>query len=251
MLTPRGIVGRLERRQLLGGHDCRGRGLNFNPRAGVPVERRHSSELDKRSGGNLGALDDNRGAEGSASVAWQKMAINWAKQGENRSKRGTPKVFFKRSQLSLGVEFAALQLCLPIELGVRAQAEVGNARFKVSRPPRPFASSVFDVASQECRTFKATFAWSDGVPATAKRVDTQYELRLVGLADVDAAAAAVEVDLAVGEGIQRVVASLADVATGVPFGAALADQDISREHDFAAEFLDAKPLGARVAAVAA
>ena len=180
---------------------------------------------------------------------WQKTAINRAKRSEKRGKKGHSAKFFKKLQVPLRAGDGAKELCLPIELGVRAQAEVGVARFKVSRPPKAFASSVFDVASQECCTSKAAFAWSN-VPAAARRVDT-HELRLVGLADVDAAAAAVEVDLAVGEGIQRVVAPLADVAAGVPFGAALADQDVSREHDFAAEFFDAKPLGARVAAVAA
>src|SRR5262249_21549337 len=83
------------------------------------------------------------------------------------------------------------------------------------------------------------------------KVQSSSRLRFFGSADVDPAAAAVEVDFAVGEGKQRVVAAVADVTAGVPLGAALADQDFSRDHGFAAELLDAQTLCVRVASVAA
>ena len=47
------------------------------------------------------------------------------------------------------------------------------------------------------------------------------------LDDVDAAAAAVELDVAVDQGKERVVAALADALAGVELGAHLADQDIA------------------------
>src|SRR5207248_11133700 len=55
---------------------------------------------------------------------------------------------------------------------------------------------------------------------------------------------------ALDEGEQRVVAAPADAETRVELGAALADEDLARAHDLAAEALHAQVLGAGVASVA-
>src|SRR3954454_22588119 len=68
--------------------------------------------------------------------------------------------------------------------------------------------------------------------------------------DVGALAALAEADLALGHGVDRVVAAHADVGAGVPFRAALADDDVARDDPLAAVLLDAEPLAGRVAAVA-
>jgi hypothetical protein len=47
-----------------------------------------------------------------------------------------------------------------------------------------------------------------------------------------------------------VVRPHADIASGIPFGAALADDDVAGQHVLAAELLDAEALALRVAAVA-
>src|SRR3984957_174050 len=49
---------------------------------------------------------------------------------------------------------------------------------------------------------------------------------------------------------QGVIGTDADVHAGAIHGAALTDQNVSREHVLTAEFLDAQPLGMRIAAVA-
>src|SRR5581483_4010242 len=69
--------------------------------------------------------------------------------------------------------------------------------------------------------------------------------------DVDelAALAGAELDLAGGEGEERVVAADADVLTGVDAGAALADDDGAGVHLAAVEDLHAEPLGLGIAAV--
>src|ERR1700688_1450997 len=69
--------------------------------------------------------------------------------------------------------------------------------------------------------------------------------------DVSAALVArLELDLALGQGKERVVAADADIGAGVEFGAALAHEDVARDDDLAAELLDAEPPAGGVAAVA-
>src|SRR5450756_2194884 len=58
-----------------------------------------------------------------------------------------------------------------------------------------------------------------------------------------------ELDDAMCFGEQGVVGADTDIHAGAIHSAALADQDVSREHVLAAEFLDAEPLGMRIAAV--
>ena len=60
--------------------------------------------------------------------------------------------------------------------------------------------------------------------------------------DVDAAAFLIEVDSAVFQGEDGVIAAETDVAAWAPFGAALADQDVTGDDCFAAEFLDSETL---------
>src|SRR3989337_1800875 len=69
--------------------------------------------------------------------------------------------------------------------------------------------------------------------------------------DVDAAALAVEHDLAVHQREQRIVPALADAFPGVEFGAKLPHQDVARDDLLSAETFDAAALAVRIAAVAA
>src|SRR3972149_2874598 len=57
-------------------------------------------------------------------------------------------------------------------------------------------------------------------------------------------------DLAIAEREQGVVPADADAVTVMPFGAALADNDVARKHALAARLLDPEPPPDRVAAVA-
>src|SRR5579883_3544134 len=64
------------------------------------------------------------------------------------------------------------------------------------------------------------------------------------------ACARLELDMAFREGEEGVVAPHPHIVTGVEFGAALPDQDISRNDDLTAELLDPQPPAGGVAAVA-
>ena len=67
---------------------------------------------------------------------------------------------------------------------------------------------------------------------------------------VDAAVlAGVEMDDAVGDGEQRVIAALTDVAAGVELVADLADDDVAGDDRLAAELLDAAALTVRITTV--
>jgi hypothetical protein len=59
-----------------------------------------------------------------------------------------------------------------------------------------------------------------------------------------------ELDPSVHEGEQCMVLAQADIGAGVPFGAALAGDDVAREHLLTAENLQSEPLAVGVAAVA-
>src|SRR4029077_3728020 len=59
-----------------------------------------------------------------------------------------------------------------------------------------------------------------------------------------------EFDAAVGQGKQRMIFGQADIGARVPFGAALARDNVAGENLLAAENLQAEPLTVRVAAVA-
>src|SRR6476620_7344884 len=59
-----------------------------------------------------------------------------------------------------------------------------------------------------------------------------------------------EFDAAVGQGKQRMIFGQADIGARVPFGAALARDNVAGENLLAAETLQAEPLTVRVAAVA-
>jgi hypothetical protein len=66
---------------------------------------------------------------------------------------------------------------------------------------------------------------------------------LVG-SDIDAATIAVEVNIAVHKCVQGVVLAHADVFTGMPFGAALADDDVARDDGLATKLFDAETIAA-------
>src|SRR4029079_6639169 len=69
--------------------------------------------------------------------------------------------------------------------------------------------------------------------------------------DVDAALLlSRELDVAFAQSEQRVVLAHANAVAGVPFGAALPDDDVAGEHALAARLFDSKPASGRVAAVA-
>ena len=59
-----------------------------------------------------------------------------------------------------------------------------------------------------------------------------------------------ELHATVDEREQRVILAQADIAAGMPFGAALARQDVAGDHVLAAENLDSQALAVGVAAVA-
>ena len=65
-----------------------------------------------------------------------------------------------------------------------------------------------------------------------------------GQLDVDATTVFVEVDVAIDAGVDGVVFTHVDVNAWVPFCSALADDDVSRNNDFTAEFLDAETFAA-------
>lgn len=67
--------------------------------------------------------------------------------------------------------------------------------------------------------------------------------------DVYTSSGAVEFHLAISQGKNRIVASEPDVAAGLEFGAALANNNIARDHRFAAEFLNTETLALAVASV--
>lgn len=67
-------------------------------------------------------------------------------------------------------------------------------------------------------------------------------LKLISECHIDAAALLIEKDAAVSEGEKGVVLAHADIGTGMPLGAALADEDVSCDDDFATVFLDAEAL---------
>src|SRR5438270_13827201 len=67
--------------------------------------------------------------------------------------------------------------------------------------------------------------------------------------DVNAATSAIEPNTAVHERENRVIATEPDVFTRLKFRAALADNDVPRDHALAAEFFNAKPLANAVSAV--
>ena len=58
-----------------------------------------------------------------------------------------------------------------------------------------------------------------------------------------------ELNPSVYESEQCVILATTNIATGVPFGAALACKDIAGEHDLAARRLEAKPSARRIAAI--
>lgn len=69
--------------------------------------------------------------------------------------------------------------------------------------------------------------------------------------DVDAAIlAGVELDGAVGDSEERVIAPLADIAAGMKTIADLADDDVAGDDRLAAELLDAAALTVRITTVA-
>jgi hypothetical protein len=59
-----------------------------------------------------------------------------------------------------------------------------------------------------------------------------------------------ELDATVGQSEQRVVLAQSDIGPRMPFGAALARDDVAGDHLLAAENLQAESLAVRVAAVA-
>src|SRR5882672_5395235 len=73
---------------------------------------------------------------------------------------------------------------------------------------------------------------------------------LLGDADVLVVALALEANVAVGGGEQRVVRAEPDVGPRLEPGATLPHDDAARGHELPAEALDAEPLGIGIAAVA-
>jgi hypothetical protein len=67
--------------------------------------------------------------------------------------------------------------------------------------------------------------------------------------DVDPTAFSIEVHVAIDQSEDGVIGSHANIAAWMPFGPALADQDVAWTYEFAAEFLNSKTLCVRVASV--
>ena len=73
--------------------------------------------------------------------------------------------------------------------------------------------------------------------------------KLIGECYVDAAAFLIEEDIAISEGEKSMVSSHANIRTGMPLGAALANEDVASDDNLTAEFLYAKALAVGVASV--
>ena len=67
--------------------------------------------------------------------------------------------------------------------------------------------------------------------------------------DVNQAVFFVELDLSGGEGEESEISSQSDIAAGMIFGSALAENDVSGQYGFATEFFDSKSLTVAVSAV--
>ena len=85
--------------------------------------------------------------------------------------------------------------------------------------------------------------------SAAKRLDGRGRLKRNHVDLFALGALVVELDRAFNQREQRVVAADADVVARVDARAALANDDVARDHDFAAELLDAEHLGVGVASV--
>lgn len=68
--------------------------------------------------------------------------------------------------------------------------------------------------------------------------------------DVDASTVLVEHHFAFAQGEQRVIASLANVATGLPLGADLSHEDVASDYGLTAVLLDSTHLRQRISTVA-
>jgi len=67
--------------------------------------------------------------------------------------------------------------------------------------------------------------------------------------DVDQSVLLVELDLSGSQGEESEILAQSDVASGMIFGSALAEDDVSGQYGFAAEFLYPEPLTVAVPAV--
>ena len=69
---------------------------------------------------------------------------------------------------------------------------------------------------------------------------------LAGLGElyIDATSFLIEVNIAIGLGVDGVILAHVDVVTRVPLGATLADDDVACDDDLTAEFLDAETFAA-------
>ena len=70
-----------------------------------------------------------------------------------------------------------------------------------------------------------------------------------GLRDIYAASFAVEIDTAVNQGENRMVASQAHVLSGVPLGSALSDNDVAGNDSLPSKLFNSQSFAAGVASV--
>jgi hypothetical protein len=76
-------------------------------------------------------------------------------------------------------------------------------------------------------------------------------LSLRGIDNLNAATAAVELNVSVDQGIEREIGALTNPLSGVEFVSYLANENVSGSHRFSAESLDAATLRVRVTSVSA
>jgi hypothetical protein len=101
----------------------------------------------------------------------------------------------------------------------------------------------------DCKNFRKKKGEPTGPPFFPKKKYYLEKLRLVGECHIDAAAFFIEVNASVRQGEKGVILAHSDVGTGMPFGATLADEDVTGDDCFSAEFFHAEAFAVRVASV--
>src|SRR5665213_2975896 len=116
-------------------------------------------------------------------------------------------------------------------------------------PPCP-AATVIVASSMNCMARLRGQSKKSRVYDSSRRVNGGRIRARRDDVDVFSLLRAGERDVSADHGEDRMVAADSDALTGVELGAALADEDVARYDELAAEALDAETLGVRVTPVA-
>ena len=90
--------------------------------------------------------------------------------------------------------------------------------------------------------FRMNQAHKKGGPFRIRLFENRSAASLVCKCDVDPAAFLIEEDVAGSKSEEGMILAHADISTWMPFGAALADEDVSCDDDFATELFHAETL---------